>query len=134
MAGIRQRISMGEDFDIGSAISRLDTNVLREVDHKRSSGWEPPPRDRKERPRKVKDKGKKASDETAPTSDPPPRPTRGKSICFSHDPAKKKVCKLEKCHREHLDTNLPENKARFLKAQAAFGENKKQRRKGAASV
>ena len=42
MAGIRQRISMGEDFDIGAAISRIDGNVLRDVDHKRSSGSDPP--------------------------------------------------------------------------------------------
>ena len=130
VAGIRQRISMGEDFDIGAS----DTNILRKVDHKRSSGWEPPPRDWGERQGKVKDRGEKASGETTPASDPHARPTRGKPICFSHDPADKKVCKLEKCQREHLDANFPENKARFLKAQAVFEENKKQRKKGAASV
>ena len=134
MAGLRQRISMGENFDIGGAISRIDTNVFCEVDHKRSSGWEPPPRDQKEKPGKGKGKGEKASGESTPAPDPPARPTRGRGICFSHDPADKKVCRTEKCQREHLDTNLSENKARFPKAQTAFEENKKQRRKGAASV
>ena len=60
--------------------------------------------------------------------------SRAKSICFAHDPSSKKVCKTEKCHREHLDTNLPENKARYLKAQASFEDSKKQRQKAAASV
>ena len=137
MAGIRQRISMGEEFDIGSAISRLDTDVLREVDHKRgSSGWAPPPRERMERGSgKGKDKGERASGGPPSASDPSARPggpARIKSVCFSRNPSK--VCKLDKCHREHFNTNLPENKARFFKAQATLEENKMQLRKAFASV
>ena len=136
MAGIRQRISMGEDFDIGASISRIDRNVLRDVDHKRSSGSDPPPppRDQRERPGKGKGKGERASGDPAPAPDPPARPTRGRGICFSHDPANKKVCRTKDCPREHLDTNISENKARFRKAHTAFEELKNQRRKGAASV
>ena len=136
MAEMRQRISMGEDFDIGAAISRIDKNVLRDVDHKRSSGSDPPPppRDQRERPGKGKGKGERASGDPAPAPDPPARPTRGRGICFSHDPANKKVCRTKDCPREHLDTNISENKARFRKAHATFEELKNQRRKGAASV
>ena len=132
LAGIRQRISMGEDFDIGGAICRLDNNVLREVDHKRSSSnWEPPPRDRDRRDRdKASGRGIKGKVDKDKGGGAP----RIKSICFAHDPSSKKVCKTEKCHREHLDTNLPENKARYLKAQASFEDSKKQRQKAAASV
>ena len=75
---------MGEDFNIGAAISRIDTNVLREVDHKRSSGSKPPLRDQRERPGKGKGKGERASGESAPAPDPPARPTRGRGSCFSH--------------------------------------------------
>ena len=142
LAGIRQRISMGEDFDIGGSICRLDNDVLREVDHKRSSSnWEPPPRDRDRRERDKasgkgargkgdKDKGDKGKGDKDKGGVAP----RTKSICFAHDPSSKKVCKAEGCHREHLDTNLPENKARYLKAHAAFEDSKKQRQKAAASV
>ena len=140
MTRLHNRISAGEIFDLGAAITNIDMDVLREVDHQASAASTPDPAERLPRVReeKVPRKGPRGRDSDPPAPDPSgkeERPSRRQQICFDHDPSSKKRCKLgwKSCTREHLNTLDPEELARYKKAKARFDANVKQSAKAAVS-
>lgn len=47
---------------------------------------------------------------------------RRQPTCFARDPATSSVCNLSRCASEHVDTEDPAARARFLRAEAASGK------------
>ena len=127
---IHSRISNGEVFNVGDSITRVDMEVLREVDHHLDSVARK--HTAPHAPRDPKGGGKgSGKDEIAP---PEPRPQSGgppvrphkEQICFDHDPSSKKRCKLgAERPRKHLNTLLADEKGRYNKAKASFDSHKK---------
>ena len=138
MTRLHNRMAAGENFDLGAAITNIDTDVLREVDHQ---AFAASTRDPDERPPKAKAearKGPRGRGADPPAPDPSgkeERPPKRQQICFDRDPSSKKQCKLgwRSCTREQFNTLEPEELARFKKAKASFDANIKKSAKAAAS-
>jgi len=135
------RIQAGESFNLGEAISKVNYDLIREVQveqtfieegraHRRRREEDPPPGGA----RKPRDGGSSAGPKGDRT--PPARAARGAStgapehiekrnICFFHHPAKSLTCtRGDSCRNEHLDTSVAANLDRFNSAKKRFDEMK----------
>jgi len=140
---IHAKIREGETFDMGTLISREDLDITRlvslEVDKAPASSkarlaahsptvastagtittstaasataTRPP-------------KAAKASGKGKPQADGPGLGKPG-YICFSSDPANGLSCSDKTCQKEHLDTRIPDQASRFVKAKAAFERSRR---------
>ena len=133
------RIQAGESFDLGEAISRVNYDLVREVQvdqtfieeaRRRRREDDPLPRSGRG-PREGGGSNVSKSDRTtvaragkgAPTA--APDHVEKKNICFFHHPAKGLICSRgDACRNEHLDTSVPGKLERFNSAKKRFDEMK----------
>jgi len=131
------RIQAGECFDLGEAISKVNYDLVREVQVDQTFIEEARRRRREEDPRNGRgtrdsggsnvSKGDKSAATRAGKSATTAAPdhVEKKNICFFHHPAKGLVCSRgDSCRNEHLDTTVPGKLERFNSAKKRFDEIK----------
>ena len=143
--GLQIRIQAGEQFDLGESISKINYDLIREVQveqtfleenrsRRRLRGEDPPPSGGGGKGSRAGGKGDRAGGKgdravadrasKATPADSAGHVEKGR-ICFFHNPSKNIICpRGDHCRNEHLDTSKPDKLERFNNAKKKFEEVK----------
>jgi hypothetical protein len=119
LAQLRGRHALGHAVDLTRALLFVDHDILDDIP-KRRAARRPLTPPRTSRAQERAPKSTPARRLTVTSDRTPRRPTRP-YICFAHHPADGLWCDDDSCHRkkEHLDTTVPEELDRWLRAHAS---------------
>jgi hypothetical protein len=119
LAQLRGRRVLGQAVDLTRALLHVDRDILDDLP-RRQAARRPLTPPRLLRAQERAPKRTPARRLTVTSDRTPHRPTRP-YICFAHHPADGLWCDEDSCHRnrEHLDTTVPEELDRWLRAHAS---------------